>query len=76
MGRTRPPYPAEFRQQIIELARAGRTPAQDGALTLLSYRSDTSSKNVIVSIRSGGLIPHYLQQFEDLIIDDGLGRVG
>lgn len=28
MPRTRPPYPAEFRQQIIELARAGRTPAQ------------------------------------------------
>lgn len=28
MPRTRPPYPAEFRQQIIELARAGRTPAE------------------------------------------------
>lgn len=26
MGRTRPPYPAEFRQQIVELARAGRKP--------------------------------------------------
>ena len=28
MPRTRPPYPAEFRQQIIELAHAGRTPAE------------------------------------------------
>ena len=27
MGRTRPPYPAEFRQQIVELVRAGQTPA-------------------------------------------------
>jgi len=26
--KSKPPYPAEFRQQIIELARAGRTPAQ------------------------------------------------
>lgn len=28
MPRTRPPYPAEFRQQLIELARAGRTPTE------------------------------------------------
>lgn len=28
MPKTRPPYPAEFRQQIVELARAGRTPAE------------------------------------------------
>lgn len=28
MPRTRPPYPAEFRQQMIELARSGRTPAE------------------------------------------------
>ena len=28
MSKTRPPYPAAFRQQIIELVRAGRTPAQ------------------------------------------------
>jgi transposase len=25
---TRPPYPPEFRRQIIELVRAGRTPAE------------------------------------------------
>ena len=28
MPRSRPPYPAEFRQQMIELARAGKTPAE------------------------------------------------
>ena len=28
MPKSRPPYPVEFRQQIIELARAGRTPAE------------------------------------------------
>lgn len=26
MARTRPPYPAEFREQMIALGRAGRTP--------------------------------------------------
>lgn len=28
MPKTRPPYPAEFRQQIIELAQAGQSPAE------------------------------------------------
>ena len=28
MARTRPPYPAEFRDQIIELAKTGRSPAE------------------------------------------------
>lgn len=28
MPRSKPPYPAEFRQQIIELVRAGRTPIE------------------------------------------------
>jgi len=28
MPKTRPPYPAEFRQQMLELVAAGRTPAQ------------------------------------------------
>jgi transposase len=27
MGKTRPPYPAEFREQIVELVRAGAKPA-------------------------------------------------
>ena len=28
MPKSKPPYPAQFRQQIVELARAGRTPAE------------------------------------------------
>lgn len=28
MGKTRKPYPAEFRQQMVELVRAGRKPAE------------------------------------------------
>ncbi len=28
MAKSRPPYPAEFRQQMIDLVRAGRTPAE------------------------------------------------
>lgn len=28
MPKSRPPYPAELRQQMIELVRAGRSPAQ------------------------------------------------
>ena len=28
MPRTRPPYPQKFREQIVELARNGRTPAE------------------------------------------------
>ena len=28
MAKTKPPYPAQFRQQILELARIGRTPAE------------------------------------------------
>ena len=27
MGKTRPPYPAEFREQMVELVRAGGKPA-------------------------------------------------
>jgi transposase len=30
MGRTRPPYPPEFRQHMVELVRAGRTPGELG----------------------------------------------
>ena len=28
MPRSRPPYPKEFREQIVELAKAGRTPSE------------------------------------------------
>jgi transposase len=28
MAKTRPPYPAEFRHQMVELVRSGRTPSE------------------------------------------------
>ena len=28
MSKVRPPYPAEFRQQMVELVRAGRSPSE------------------------------------------------
>ncbi len=28
MAKSRPPYPAEFRQQMVELVQAGRPPAE------------------------------------------------
>ncbi len=30
MSKTRPPYPPEFRQQMVELVRAGRSPEELG----------------------------------------------
>ena len=30
MPTTKPPYPSEFKQQMVELVRAGRTPAELG----------------------------------------------
>ena len=32
MARTRKPYPPEFRQQMVELVRAGRTPERPEAV--------------------------------------------
>ena len=40
MGRTKPPYPAAFRQQIVELAMAGRSPGQ------LSREFDVSAQSI------------------------------
>jgi len=40
MPRTRPPYPAEFRRQMVELARAGRTPEE------LSKEFEPSSQTI------------------------------
>ena len=40
MAKSRPPYPAEFRQQMIELAQAGRTPTE------LSREFDVSAQSI------------------------------
>lgn len=35
MPSTKPPYPAEFREQIVELVHAGRSPAELASLARL-----------------------------------------
>ena len=58
MPRTRPPYSPEFRQQLVELVRAGRTPGElsrefePTAQTIVNWvkRSDVGA-----GIRSDGL---------------------
>ena len=42
MPKTRPPYPAEFKQQMVELVRAGRTPAELGREFKCSAQSISS----------------------------------
>ena len=42
MPRTRPPYPAEFRKEMVRLVRAGRTP---GELSREFEPSDQSIRN-------------------------------
>ena len=42
MPKTKPPYPEAFKQQIVELAMAGRTPAELGREFQLSPQTVTS----------------------------------
>ena len=42
MGKTKAPYPAAFKQQIVELAMAGRTPAELSREFGLSAQSITA----------------------------------
>ena len=49
MPKTRPPYAPEFRRQIIELARTGRTPAE------LAKEFKLSSQTVRNWVRQGDL---------------------
>ena len=58
MPRTRPPYSPEFRQQMVELVRAGRTPGElsrefePTAQTILNW---VKRADVDAGIRSDGL---------------------
>ena len=58
MGRTRPPYPLEYRQRIIELARAGRTPEE------LSREFEPSAPTIRNWVRQAEL--------DDGVRDDGV----
>ncbi len=58
MAKTRPPYPAEFRRQIVELVRAGRTPeelAKEFEPTAQSIRNWIAQADRDDGLRSDGL---------------------
>ena len=58
MARTRPPYPPEFRQQIIELARVGRTPeelSQEFEPSAQTIRNWMKQADLDKGLRSDGL---------------------
>jgi len=58
MPRSRPPYPAEFRQQVLELAQAGRTPeelAQEFEPTAQTIRNWIAQSQRDQGQRQGGL---------------------
>lgn len=58
MPRTRPPYPAEFRQQIVELVRAGRKAAdlaQEFGPTATSIRAWVRQADRDEGLRDDGL---------------------
>lgn len=58
MPRTRPPYPAEFRERIVELVRAGRKPvdlAEEFEPTATSIRSWVRQADRDDGLREDGL---------------------
>jgi len=58
MPRTKPPYPAQLRQRIIDLARTGRTPAslaQEFEPTETTIRNWIAQADQDAGVRSDGL---------------------
>ena len=58
MAKTRPPYPPEFRRQMVELVRAGRSPeelAQEFEPTAQSIRNWVGRAECDAGRRSDGL---------------------
>ena len=61
MPKTRPPYPAEFRQQIVKLARAGRTPAETrGGARALGFSATTACSIALSKLRSATICFDFL----------------
>ena len=58
MPRTRPPYPPEFRQQMVELVKAGRTPeelSREFEPTAQTIHNWVKQVDIDVGVRSDGL---------------------
>ena len=57
MAKTRPPYPPEFRRQIVELVRAGRSPedlAQEFEPTAQSIRNWSARRSATPAAAAAG----------------------
>ncbi len=58
MPRSRPPYPSEFRQQMIELVKAGRTPeelSREFEPTAQTIHNWVRQTDIDAGVRSDGL---------------------
>ena len=58
MPRSRPPYPPEFREQMVELVRAGRSPeelAEEFEPTAQTIRTWVKQADLDQGVRSDGL---------------------
>jgi transposase len=58
MPRTRPPYPPEFREQMVELVRAGRTPeelAEEFEPSAQTIRNWVAQADLDQGVRTDGL---------------------
>lgn len=58
MPRSRPPYPPEFREQMVELVRAGRSPeelAEEFEPTAQTIRNWVKQADLDQGVRSDGL---------------------
>lgn len=56
MGKTRQPYPPEFRRQMVELVRAGRSPeelAEEFEPTAQSIRNWVAQADIDAGLREG-----------------------
>ena len=69
MPKSRPPYPAEYRQQILELARAGRTPeelAEEFEPTAQTIRNWLVQAQLDAGERSDGLTSDEREELQRL----------
>jgi transposase len=69
MPRTKPAYPKELRQKILELARAGRTPAslaREYEPTETTIRNWSAQADRDASIRSDGLTTEERRELNQL----------
>ena len=69
MAKTRPPYTAEFRRQMVDLVRAGRSPeklAEEFEPTAQSIRNWVAQAERDAGLRGDGLTSAEREEFERL----------